>query len=107
MPNTLTGGGYAVTTSLTAGLTAGASEIITIIGCNIANVDATDACWVTVNVNRNSGTDTELAHQISIPVNDSLNPIQGKLVLGNSDALEFQAEANSKLEVTFSYLSQT
>jgi len=108
MADTLTGAGYLVTTSLAAGLTAGASETITLIGVTIANVHATDACWVTAHINRTgAGVDTELCHVLSIPVNDSLDLLQGKVVLNSSDAIEFQAEANSKLEATLSYLVQT
>jgi len=108
MADTLTGAGYAVTTSMAAGLTAGASETITLIGVHITNIHATDACWVSCDVVRSGGTDSELAHQVSIPVNDSLNVLNnGKVILNNNDAIHFQAEANSKLEVAISYLVQT
>lgn len=108
MADTLTGSGYLVTTSLAAGLTAGAGETITLIGCTVANVHATTASWVTAHINRTgAGVDTELCHEVSIPVNDSLSILQGKVVLNASDAIEFQAENASSLEVTLSYLVQT
>lgn len=108
MADVLTGKGYAITNSNAAALTAGGSETITIIGCTIANVHATDACWVTVTVNRTGGgVDTKLCYQISIPVNDSLDILQGKVVLNSSDAIEMQAQATSKLEASLSYLVQT
>jgi len=106
MADTLTGKGYAVTASPAAALTAGGSETITLIGVTIANIHATDACWVTADVTR-SGTNSELAHQVSIPVNDSLDLLQGKVVLNAGDALNLQAEAISKLEASLSYLVQT
>jgi len=106
MADTLTGKGYAVTASSLAALTAGGSETITLIGITIANVHATDACWVTADVIR-SGTNSELAHQVSIPVNDSLDLLQGKVVLNSNDVLKLQAEAISKLEASLSYLVQT
>ena len=108
MADTLTGKGYAITNSNATALSAGGSETITIIGCTIANKHATDACWVSVTVNRTGGgVDTKLVNQISIPVNDSLDILQGKVVLNSSDVLEMQAEASSKLDATLSYLVQT
>jgi len=110
MADTLTGKGYAVTTSLAAALTAGAGETITIIGIHVTNIHATDACWVTVDVDRSAaaGVNSELCHQVSIPVNDSLQILNnGKVVMNATDVLKFQAEANSKLEVSISYLVQT
>ena len=107
MADTLTGKGYAITTTDAAGLTAAAGETITLIGVTIANIHATTAAWVTVNVVRSGGVDSELAHQISIPVNDSLDILQGKVVLNTADAIWFDAEANSSLEASISYLVQT
>ena len=107
MADTLTGKGYAITTSDAAALTAGGSEVITLIGVTIANIHATDASWVTANIVRSGGVDSELAHQINIPINDSLDLLQGKVVLNNSDALWLDAENNSNLEASISYLVQT
>jgi len=108
MAETLTGKGYAITTSDAAGLTAGGAEIITIIGLSVANIHASTASWVTVNVVRSGGVDSELAHQVNIPINDALDILNGgKLILNNSDAVWFDAEANSSLEASISYLVQT
>jgi hypothetical protein len=107
MADTLTGKGYAVTTSDAAALTAGGSETITLIGITIANIHATTASWVTANVVRSGGVDSELAHQVSIPVNDSLDLLQGKVILNNNDALWLDAENASSLEASLSYLVQT
>jgi len=107
MADTLTGKGYAITTSDAAALTAGGGEVITLIGVTIANIHATDPSWVTANIVRSGGVDSELAHQINIPVNDSLSLLQGKVVLNNSDALWLDAENNSNLEASISYLVQT
>lgn len=108
MADTLTGAGYAVTTSMAAALTAGASETITLIGIYVTNIDATDACWVSCDIVRSGGTNSELAHQVSIPVNDSLQILNGgKVILNSNDAIHFQAQANSDLEVALSYLVQT
>ena len=101
------GKGYAITTTDGASLRAGGSEIITLIGVTVSNIHASAGSWVTVNIVRSGGVDSELAHQIEIPVNDSLDILQGKVVLNNSDAIWFDAEANSHLEASISYLVQT
>jgi hypothetical protein len=40
-------------------------------------------------------------------VNDSFSPIMGKLVLEAGDYIKMDAQANSSLEATISYLKQT
>jgi hypothetical protein len=108
MADVLAGKGYAITTTDAAGISAGAGEIITIIGLSVGNIHASAASWVTVNVVRSGGVDSELAHQVNIPVNDALDILNGgKLILNNSDAVWFDAEANSHLEASISYLVQT
>ncbi len=107
MANTLTGKGYAITQTDAAALTAGGSETITLIGVTIANIHATTASWVTANVVRSGGVDSELAHQIDIPINDALDLLQGKVVLNAGDALNLVAENASSLEASLSYLVQT
>jgi len=107
MADVLKGKGYAITTTDAAALTAGGSEVITLIGVTVSNIHASAGSWVTVNIVRSGGVDSELAHQIEIPVNDSLDILQGKVVLNNSDAIWFDAEANSHLEASISYLLQT
>ncbi len=107
MANTLTGKGYAIGTGDGAALTAGGSETITLIGVTIANIHSTTASWVTANVVRSGGVDSELAHQIDIPINDALDLLQGKVVLNAGDALWLDAENASSLEASLSYLVQT
>ena len=107
MADTLTGKGYAITTTDAAALTAAAGQTITLIGLTIGNIHATAAAWVTANVVRSGGVDSEIAHQVSIPVNDSLDLMQGKIVLNTGDALWLDAEANTSLEASISYLVQT
>ena len=104
MADVLVGKGYAITTTDAAALTAASGQTITLIGVTVANIHATTNSWVTVNVVRSGGVDSELAHQVNIPINDSL---QGKVVLNTADALWFDAENASSLEASISYLVQT
>lgn len=107
MAEVLTGKGYVITTSMAAGLTASGSQTITLIGVTVANIHASAGSWVTVDVVRSGGVNTELCHEIEVPVNDSLDILQGKVVLNSDDAIHFDAEANSHLEASISYLVQT
>ena len=108
MADTLTGKSYVITTTDAAVLTAGGSETITLIGITVANIHATDASWVTARIVRNTGSPvSRLVSQISIPVNDSLDLLQGKVVLNSGDALWLDAQADNTLEATLSYLVQT
>ncbi len=108
MADTLKGVNHDLTTSLgDSALTAGGSEIITIIGLQVANIHATDAATLDVNINRASGDSGYVVKGISIPVTDTLSVVQGKIVLGAGDAIQMKADATSKLEATVSYLSQT
>ena len=97
-----------VSTSDPTVLTAGSGETLTIIGCQVANMHATTACHLTVTVYQTGGgTNAILCNQVNIPINDSLNPIQGKLVLETGDYIKMVAENASSLEATISYLKQT
>ena len=107
MADVLTGKGYALTTTNAAALTAGGSETLTLIGLTIANIHASAGCWVTVDIVRSGGVNSELAHEIEVPVNDSLDVLQGKVVLNAGDALWLDAEFDSHLEGSISYLVQT
>lgn len=107
MAEVLTGKGYVVTETNAAALTAGGSETITLIGVTIANIHASAGSWVSADVVRSGGVNSELAHQVEVPVNDSLDLLQGKVVLNSGDALWLDAEANSHLEASISYLVQT
>tara|TARA_X000001036_G_scaffold62332_1_gene52586 strand:- start:271 stop:597 length:327 start_codon:yes stop_codon:yes gene_type:complete len=108
MANTLTSTFADLTTSDPTVLTAGSGETLTIIGCNIANVHATTACHVTVTVYASGGgTNAILCKEVNIPVNDAFNPILGKLILTTGMYLKMDAQANSSLEATISFLKQT
>ena len=97
-----------VTTSDPTVLTAGGSETLVITGCQVSNMHATTACHLTATVYQSGGgSNAILCNQVNIPINDSLNPIQGKLVLETGDYIKMDAENASSLEATISYLKQT
>tara|TARA_B100000131_G_scaffold319837_1_gene366535 strand:- start:124 stop:450 length:327 start_codon:yes stop_codon:yes gene_type:complete len=97
-----------VTTSDPTVLTAGSGETLTVIGCQVANMHASNACWLTTTVYQSGGgTNAILCKEVNIPINDAFNPIMGKLVLETGDYIKMDAENASSLEVTISYLKQT
>tara|TARA_B100000745_G_C20012082_1_gene343886 strand:- start:347 stop:655 length:309 start_codon:yes stop_codon:yes gene_type:complete len=97
-----------VTTSDPTVLTAGGSETLVITGCQVSNMHATTACHLTATVYQSGGgSNAILCNAVNIPINDSLNPIQGKLVLETGDYIKMDAENASSLEATISYLKQT
>ncbi len=97
-----------VGTSYAAALTAGSGETLTIIGCQIANMHASTASHISAKVVQSGGgSESIIAHEINIPVNDAFNPVQGKLVLETGDALHLNSQNASSLEATISYLKQT
>lgn len=105
MANTFKMTSYDVTNSYATAYTAPAATTTVIIGLQCANVHATDANWVSVKVVQSGGgTESIIANQISVPVNDTLAPVQGKLVLETGDYIQIQAQNNSAIEATISYL---
>ena len=97
-----------VTTSDPTVLTAGSGETLVIIGSQVSNMHASTACWLTATVYQSGGsTNAILCKEVNIPVNDAFNPVIGKLVLETGDYIKMDAQANSSLEATISFLKQT
>ena len=108
MANTFKVVSYDVTTSYATAYTAPASTTTVAIGCNIANMHAATASWVSFKlVQSGGGSESIMAHQINVPINDSFNPLQGKLVLETGDYIQVQAENTTSLEMTLSVLEIT
>tara|TARA_R110002012_G_scaffold285642_2_gene476842 strand:- start:1300 stop:1644 length:345 start_codon:yes stop_codon:yes gene_type:complete len=112
MADVLKSAGYAIvhsaiTDAANRALIGTSSKAYTIIGLQIANIHATDAATLECKIDSSAGTDSTIVKDISIPVNDTLQLLQGgKLVLNASDVLRMKADASSKLEATISYLEQ-
>lgn len=97
--------GLAVTGSATAIVTNSAAsgkvlKINTLIASNITGTNG----WVTVDVFKNATTAFEIAFQITVPTNSSLNVIGGSSIyLEENDALRLTANASSVIEAVVSY----
>ena len=97
-----------VTTSYATAYTCPSSTTAIVIGFNAANMHASTASWFsTKTLTTGGGSEAIMAHQINVPINDSFNPIQGKLVLEAGDYLQVIAENSSSIEVTISILEIT
>jgi len=97
-----------VGTSFASALVAAGSETLTIIGCQIANMHASTSSHISAKVVQSGGgSESIIAHEISIPTNEAFSPVIGKLVLETGDALHLKSENASSLEATISFLKQT
>jgi len=96
---------YDVTTSYATAYTCPSSTTAIVIGFNGANVHASTGSWFsTKTVTTGGGSEAIMANQIEVSINDSFNPIQGKLVLEAGDYIQLQAENASSIEATISIL---
>ena len=94
-----------VGTSYGTAYTCPSSTTAIVIGLNAANMHASTASWVSMKtVTSGGGSEAIMAHQINVPINDSFNPVQGKLVLEASDYIQLRAENASSIEATISIL---
>ena len=94
-----------VTTSYATAYTCPGGTTAIVIGFNAANMHASTASWVSMKtVTTGGGSEAIMAHQINVPINDSFNPIQGKLVVEAGDYIQLVAENASSIEATISIL---
>ncbi len=78
-----------------------------VIGMQAANVHASDAKAFGVKTLTSGGaSEAIIANDISIPCNDTLAPVQGKLVLEAGDYMQIKG-ADTNIEVTLSVLEIT
>jgi hypothetical protein len=92
------------TSSYATAYTCPGSTTAIVIGFSACNVHATDAkAFELKTVTSGGGSEAIIANAISIPVNDTLNPIQGKLVLEAGDYIQVKGP-DANIEVTMSIL---
>jgi hypothetical protein len=97
--------GLAVTGSATAIVSnsAGSGKVLKINTLIAANISGTNG-WVTVDVFKNATTAFEIAFQVTVPTNASLNVIGGSAIyLEENDSLRLTANASSVIEAVVSY----
>jgi hypothetical protein len=99
--------------TVTANLsTTGANVYSTPIGystvvllAQISNTDAANNVQVTANLARSGGNiSTVLVQNITVPTNDSINVLTGRLIMNFGDSFSVTASANSSSQLTLSVL---
>jgi hypothetical protein len=93
----------ATTASFVTAYTAPALTTAILIGFSAANTDASAAKDFSLQKVASGGGTTILANEISIPTNDSLNPLQGKLVLEAGDYIQIKG-TDTAIDCTISIL---
>ena len=91
-----------LTTSNTTLYTAPITSTSIILMAQITNITSSPAS-VTFVLN-NISSNTELAYNLSVPPNDAVNVLTGKLVLQNAHSVFASANTNSALKITLSVL---
>lgn len=91
-----------ITTSDQTAYTAPTGYTAIVLYAHITNVGS-NAATVTMKHVR-SGTETEIIKEGSVPVNDALVPMEGKLVLETSDSIKISASADDSLKLIMSIL---
>ena len=91
-----------LTTVNTTLYTAPITSTSIILMAQITNI-TTSAANVTFALN-NTSSNNELAYNLSVPPNDAVNVLTGKLVLQNAHSVFASASANSTLKITMSVL---
>jgi hypothetical protein len=77
-----------------------------VLSAQVSNVSGSTQ-QLTVKIEKDNNGTPELVTLLasaSIPINDALNPLTGKLVLEKTDKLIFNASANNALEAVLSVL---
>ena len=97
--------GYAIGTSLAAGLTNGtANAVYKVNAVIVANKSGSDAdVDIAFYDNSDSTTDYYLAYTVTVPAKASLDLLNKSIYLEESDALKFKASTGSALEAVISY----
>ena len=83
-----------------ASLDTGKAQIM--IGCMVSNIKTTSV-EATVSI-RNAATVTRLVKSLSIPAGDSIEVVQGKVVMEAGDDIEVSANSASALDCVVSVL---
>ena len=70
-----------------------------------SNIDTGNSVQITANLAR-SGADvsTVIVQNISIPVDDAINVLTGRLIMNYGDSFEISASANASSQLTLSLL---
>lgn len=71
----------------------------------VSNIDVGNIVQVSANLGRSGGNvSTVLVGNISVPPNDAINVLTGRLIMNFGDSFEVSASANTSAQLTLSLL---
>jgi len=92
-----------VTTTTTTIYTAPAGVTTVILLAQVANIHQSNNVTITANHVRGSNS-TAIIRNTTVPVNDAVNLLTGKLILQTGDSFTISASANNNSQLLLSYL---
>jgi hypothetical protein len=94
---------FDVTTSDTTVYTTPAGVTTVVLLAQVSNIDASSEVSVSANHLR-SGSYTSIIKETTIPINDAVTLLTGKLILQTGDSFTVSASHNDRAQLILSYL---
>lgn len=92
-----------VTTVSTNVYTTPAGVTTVVLLTQVSNIDATNSVTISASHVR-GGNSTSIIKNVTVPINDAINLLSGKLILQTGDSLSITASANDRAQLVLSYL---
>lgn len=94
-----------ITTTPTSVYTPPIGYATVVLLAQISNIDSANTIQVTADLTRSGGNvSTTLVKNISVPVDDAINVLTGRLILNYGDSFDVSATANASSQLTLSLL---
>ena len=93
-----------LTTTPTAAYSTPIGYSTVVLLAQISNIDPSNYVEVTANLQRTVGVSTVLVQNITVPTNDAINVLTGRLIMNYGDSFEISASANASAQLTLSLL---
>lgn len=98
--------------TVTANLTTSGASVYTppigyssvVLLAQISNIDVGNTVQISASLGRTVGISTVLVGNISIPANDAINVLTGRLIMNFGDTFQVSATANASAQLTLSLL---
>jgi hypothetical protein len=98
--------------TVTANLTTSSESVYTppigyssvILLAQISNIDLANSVQISAQLGRTVGISTVLVGNITIPTDDAINVLTGRLIMNFGDTFQVSASANASAQLTLSLL---
>jgi len=74
-----------------------------VLMAQISNIDVANTIQITAGLNR-TGNVTSLVSNASVPINDAITVLTGRLIMNYGDSFQVSASANASSQLTLSLL---